>query len=108
MRDAKTIIEKRNKLRDEFSKIISKSKEIYDGRCFKELPKECREKVLYLDECRRRLLIQINALDYVLNEDTNLIDFLYGTNGESDTTLMVDALFKSKGVTMSSIFGEQL
>jgi len=73
MRSVKNIKAKRNFLRDIKMKTIEKQRELVLGRTYSDLDKY--EKNLYgeMIEWLRKLDAQINALEFVLNEDTEML-----------------------------------
>ncbi len=75
MRNVATVKEQRNILREELGKCINKVKEMkVDEQSFKQMEQQEQQVYIYLDRTMQRLRTQINALEFVLNEDTQLVD----------------------------------
>ncbi len=75
MRDVAIVKEQRNELREELAKCIKRVKDMQvDEKSFKELSQYDQQVYVYLDRTVQKLRMQINALEFVLNEDTELID----------------------------------
>lgn len=75
MRDLSVVKEKRNELRSELVNCIKKVKEMQvDEKTFRDLSQYDQQVYIYLDRTVQRLRTQINALEFVLNEDTEIAD----------------------------------
>ncbi|SDC74947.1 hypothetical protein [Shouchella lonarensis] len=75
MRDVTIVKQQRNVLREELGKCINKVKEMkVDEASFKQMSQHEQQVYIYLDRTMQRLRTQINALEFVLNEDTQLAD----------------------------------
>lgn len=75
MRDLSVVKETRNELRSELVNCIKKVKEMQvDEKTFRDLSQYDQQVYIYLDRTVQRLRTQINALEFVLNEDTEIAD----------------------------------
>jgi hypothetical protein len=75
MRDVQVIKDKRNQLRDELVKFTAVKEDAFPkGTRYSELSDYDRQLYNYTMGCINSLRNQINALEYVLNEDTELND----------------------------------
>ncbi|AIC95848.1 MULTISPECIES: hypothetical protein [Shouchella] len=75
MRDVSIVKEQRNILREELGKCINKVKEMkVNEESFKQMDQHEQQVYIYLDRTMQRLRTQINALEFVLNEDSQLAD----------------------------------
>jgi hypothetical protein len=96
MRSVLTVKEQRNILREELGKCINKVKEMkVDEQSFKNMSQHEQQVYIYLDRTMQRLRTQINALEFVLNEDTELID-PYADRAAEKLNINRDSIFNAK------------
>lgn len=73
MRDVKEVKEMRNQLEDKIKVINSRLKTIREEYPnYKERPEDFRKECIYLDTMRLDYKAKINALTYVLNQDSKI------------------------------------
>ncbi|WP_059102944.1 hypothetical protein [Shouchella shacheensis] len=96
MRDVAIVKQQRNVLREELGKCVNKVKEMQvDEKSFKELDQHDQQVYIYLDRTMQKLRTQINTLEFVLNEDTKLIDPYFDRAAEK-LNINKDTLFSAK------------
>ncbi|MFB4213062.1 hypothetical protein ABC345_16520 [Shouchella sp. 1P09AA] len=96
MRDVSTVKEQRNILREELGKCINKVKEMkVNEESFKQMDQHEQQVYIYLDRTMQRLRTQINALEFVLNEDSQLAD-PYADRAAEKLNINRNSIFESK------------
>ncbi|MDM5370566.1 hypothetical protein QUF96_03105 [Bacillus bombysepticus] len=73
MRDVAVVKQTRDELRAEYNRCLAKRIEITRNRIYDELETYEKDKVSTLFHVMKTLQDQINAFEFVLNEDTELI-----------------------------------
>jgi hypothetical protein len=94
MRDLVTVKEARNNIRNNLVRSTRKRDEISDGKPYKELSEYNQEVYIFLTKAIDIMKIQINSLEFVLNEDTNLNDPYYSRGRKFD--ICEELVFKSE------------
>ena len=72
MRDVEIVKNMRNALDSELTRFIDRKKELFNGRPFPELGDYDKKVFSFISTSVNKLTIQINALNFVLNEDTQI------------------------------------
>lgn len=96
MRNVSVVKEQRNILREELGKCINKVKEMkVDEQSFKQMNQHDQQVYIYLDRTMQRLRTQINTLEFVLNEDSQLAD-PYADRAAEKLNINRSSIFESK------------
>lgn len=76
MRAVEIVKDKRNQLRDELVAFIDAKNAKYPVPTnYKDLGEYEKQEFSYLMSCIHSLRVQINALEFILNEDTEIMDY---------------------------------
>lgn len=74
MKTLEVVVKKRNELRNELQYFETQRREIFYGRQFAELDVNEKREHMYIVGVISRLKVQIDALTYVINYDSELDD----------------------------------
>lgn len=97
MRDVSVVKEKRDELVKELGRFMKFKNENYTGFDFSSLSAHQRREYSYIMSTMGDLRGQINAIEYVLNEDTEL----------RDATWVSSPYLREKGITKEDILGSK-
>jgi hypothetical protein len=99
MRDLTIIKDKRNELRDSLALCHNRRKSSTDNNLkgFNDMGEWDKEAYIYLVKVMEKLTTQINVLEFVLNEDTNIADALsYYSRGMNILGINRESVFKEE------------
>lgn len=74
MKQVNQLVEKRKQLQSKLEKFRCEKIDLMDGRTFMELDKEEKSDYMYITGVCNKLLLQIDAITYVVNYDAELED----------------------------------
>ncbi|AGI11877.1 hypothetical protein X915_gp074 [Bacillus phage vB_BanS-Tsamsa] len=76
MRDLQSVKGKRDFLRNVFAKATARKEEVLDGRNFRDLDEYEKSLIMEINKAIDKLMPQIEALTFVLNEDSEICPVL--------------------------------